>query len=136
FALQDPPACTVTLKSTGAPPAIACAVTCQGPSAAGVVTRKTCALPPAPVCAMAVRYTPALQRAFATGGKVNEIVSPAMGAPVSASSSRTFRPTLEETPMSVVALAPSAETTVAGGGTMASLRRSATTLSLKDRKST
>src|SRR5205823_5731360 len=90
-----------------------------------------CALPPAPVCARAVRYTPALQRAFATGGRVNEIVSPGMGAPVSASSSRTLRPTLEETPMSVVALAPSAETRVAGVGTMASLRRSATTLSLK-----
>src|SRR6266446_3406749 len=120
FALQDPPAWTVTLKSTGAPPAIDCAVTCQGPSAAGVVTRNACALPPAPVCAMAVRYTPALQRAFATGGRVNEIVSPGMGAPVSASSSRTLRPTLEETP-----------TRVAGVATMASLRRSATTLSLK-----
>src|SRR5207253_866052 len=66
FALQDPPAWTVTLKSTGAPPAIDCAITCQGPSAAGVV-----------------------------------------------------------------ALAPSAGTRVAGVGTMASLRRSATTLNLK-----
>jgi hypothetical protein len=39
---------------------------------------------------------------------VKEIVSPAMGAPVSASSSRTLRPTLEETARSVVAVAPSA----------------------------
>src|SRR5207253_4747461 len=92
--------------------------------------RKTCALPPAPVCAVAARETPALQRAFATGGRVNEIVSPAMGAPVSASSSRTLRPTLDDTPMRVVALAPSAETRVAGVGTMASVRRSGTTLNL------
>src|SRR2546430_13233523 len=131
FALQDPPAWTVTLKSTGAPPAIDCAVTCQGPSAAGVVTRKTCALPPAPVCARAVRYTPALQRAFATGGRVNEIVSPGMCAPVSASSSRTLRPTLEETPMSVVALAPSAATREAGAGTKARPRHSENTPNLK-----
>src|SRR5438874_1432458 len=40
FALQDPPAWTVTLKSTGAPPAIDCATNCQGPSAAGAAARK------------------------------------------------------------------------------------------------
>ena len=61
---------------------------------------------------------------------MNEIVSPAMCAPVSESSSRTLRPTLDDTPMRVVALAPSAETRVAGVGTMASVRRSATTLNL------
>src|SRR2546428_11744847 len=53
-----------------------------------------------------------------------------MGAPVSASSSRTLRPTLDDTPMRVVALASSAETRVAGVGTMAGERRRATTLNL------
>ena len=117
----------VTSNVTCASPAADSATTRQGPSAAWEVTRKACALPPAPVFAVAVRETPALQWALAMAGSVNVMVSPSMGAPVSASSSRTFKETVPATPASVEPCAPSAETDVAGVGTTRRVRRSGTT---------
>src|SRR6185369_1647114 len=120
------PGSTVTLKYTEGPPAAGCATTCHGPSAAAVVIRKTCALPPMPVTAVAVRPAPALQRAFAAGGSVNVIASPAMGSPVSASTSRTRRAATLVAAAETAALRPSPPMTVAGEGTISSVRRSAT----------
>src|SRR5205085_10494934 len=78
---------TVTSNVTWPSPAADSATTRQGPSGDWVVTRNACALPPAPVFTVAVLETPALQWALAMSGSVNAMVSPSMGARVSASSS-------------------------------------------------
>src|SRR5260370_26713189 len=105
----DPlPACTVTLKVTAAPPASGCTVTGNEGSAACVVSRNACASPPAPVGTVVLLVLLPLHLEFAAGGSVKRMESPAMDAPVSASSSFTLSAALVETPSIVVAGVPAA----------------------------
>ena len=133
---EPDPACTVTLKLTPDPLPPPEAVTSHGLCAVSLlVSRNTCASPPALVWTSVLR-PPALQYGApvtlpAAGGSVNVMLSLAIGAPVSRSSSRTLRATLLLAPISVVPLEPSAETWVVGVPMIWSNVRMGMTLKLK-----
>src|SRR5260370_19704315 len=125
------PDCTVTLRVTAAPPAFDCPVTRNDGSAACVVSRNACASPPAPVGTVRLLDVPPLHLEFAAGGSRKRMLSPAMDAPVSASSSFTFSAALVATPSVVVAVVPSGATWVLAEPMICSKRRTRTTLKLK-----
>src|SRR5712671_4070607 len=121
---------TVTAKYTPSPPAVENAAASK-PGSTAPASRNACASPAALVVARA-DLPPSLPRVDrAAAGTEKRMVSPAMGAPVSASISRTRSGADPDADTSKVAVCPPSSTSVPGPGAMRRSLRTGTTSTVK-----